>query len=112
RKMGGEVALGRMVERCAYDANTATWTVYARTASGQVEAREADHVISTAAIGDLALMLEPALSAEALQAARSLRYRDFLTVALIAKDRLHLPDNWIYIHDPAVKVGRVQNFKS
>src|SRR5262249_26272284 len=39
-------------------------------------------------------------------------YRDFLTVALIVRERQPLPDNWIYIHDPNVKVGRVQNFKS
>src|SRR5262249_37412572 len=47
-----------------------------------------------------------------LEAASSLKYRDFLTVMLILKDRNHLADNWIYIHDPSVKVGRVQNFKS
>ena len=41
--------------------------------------------------------------------ARALRYRDFLTVALIAKDASAFPDNWIYIHDPAVKVGRAVN---
>ena len=48
----------------------------------------------------------------ALQAADSLKYRDFLTVVLILKDRNVFDDNWIYIHDPSVKVGRVQNFKS
>ena len=57
-------------------------------------------------------MLDPAPSDDALRAAQALRYRDFLTVALIAKDRLSLPDNWIYVHDPTVKVGRIQNFKS
>jgi protoporphyrinogen oxidase len=41
-----------------------------------------------------------------------LRYRDFITVALILKDRGVLRDNWIYIHDPSVQVGRVQNYKS
>ena len=44
--------------------------------------------------------------------ARALRYRDFLIVALIAKNGERMPDNWIYIHDPSVKVGRVQNFAS
>ena len=44
--------------------------------------------------------------------ARALKYRDFLTVALIAKSQKNFPDNWIYIHDPSVKVGRVQNFRS
>jgi protoporphyrinogen oxidase len=45
-------------------------------------------------------------------AAESLKYRDFLTVMLILKDRRMFDDNWIYIHDPSVKVGRVQNFRS
>ena len=57
-------------------------------------------------------MLDPPLAERAMRAAEALRYRDFLTVALIATDRKPLPDNWIYIHDPSVKVGRVQNFKS
>jgi protoporphyrinogen oxidase len=48
----------------------------------------------------------------ALTAANKLRYRDFLIVALILKDREIFSDNWIYIHDPSVKVGRIQNFKS
>jgi protoporphyrinogen oxidase len=44
--------------------------------------------------------------------ARALRYRDFLTVALMVRKAELFPDNWIYIHDPNVKVGRVQNFRS
>ena len=41
-----------------------------------------------------------------------MRFGDFLTVALILKERNLFSDNWIYIHDPSVRVGRVQNFKS
>jgi len=41
-----------------------------------------------------------------------LKYRDFLTVALIVRRNDIFPDNWIYIHDPSVKVGRIQNFKN
>jgi protoporphyrinogen oxidase len=52
------------------------------------------------------------VSSKTKQAANALRYRDFLTVALILRDRNQFSDNWIYIHDPGVKVGRVQNFKS
>ena len=44
--------------------------------------------------------------------ARELKYRDFLTVALMVQEARLFPDNWIYIHDPSVKVGRVQNFRS
>lgn len=47
-----------------------------------------------------------------MQAAAALRYRDFLVVALIVKERDRFDDNWIYIHEPGVKVGRIQNFKS
>ena len=56
--------------------------------------------------------LEPAVSEEAKRAADSLKYRDFLTVMLILKNRDAFHDNWIYIHDPSVKVGRIQNFRS
>ena len=45
-------------------------------------------------------------------AADKLRYRDFLTVALIVEKPDLFPDNWIYIHEPSVKVGRIQNFRS
>jgi protoporphyrinogen oxidase len=45
-------------------------------------------------------------------AADKLRYRDFLTVALIVDKPDLFPDNWIYIHEPRVKVGRIQNFRS
>ncbi len=63
-------------------------------------------------IRELVAQIEPRLPEAALQAARSLRYRDFLTVGLIVHDRGRFTDNWIYIHDPSVQVGRVQNYKS
>jgi protoporphyrinogen oxidase len=56
--------------------------------------------------------VSPALPEPARAAAEALRYRDFLVVALILQDRNRFDDNWIYIHDPGVKVGRIQNFKS
>src|SRR5206468_8460292 len=45
-------------------------------------------------------------------AAQGLRYRDFLTVALVIDGEDLFPDNWIYIHDPSVNVGRIQNYRS
>jgi protoporphyrinogen oxidase len=79
---------------------------------GAVGTVEGTHVISSAPIKQIAAALTPALSPAALKSAGSLRYRDFLVVALILNDRQTFDDNWIYIHDPSVKVGRVQNFKS
>ena len=69
-------------------------------------------MISSAPIRQLVAGLEPPMSEASRSAAAALRYRDFLTVVLILKDRGVVSDNWIYVHDPGVRVGRVQNFKS
>jgi len=71
-----------------------------------------DHVISSAPMRELIASLSPAPAEEAMNAAAALSYRDFITVILILKDKHIFSDNWIYIHDPSVKVGRIQNFKS
>jgi len=81
--------------------------------SGATPARWREpHGISSAPMKQLVHGITPRVPESVLKAATSLRYRDFLTVVLILKDRGAFDDNWIYIHDPSVKVGRVQNFKS
>jgi protoporphyrinogen oxidase len=111
-RAGGAVHMGMDVKRLARDAKTGEWTVFAADPGGELHEFKADHVISSAAIAELAGCLEPAPPEPVLTAARMLRYRDFVTVALIVKDVDCFDDNWIYIHDPKVKVGRIQNFKS
>jgi protoporphyrinogen oxidase len=54
----------------------------------------------------------PAAPPEVIEAANALKYRDFLTVVLIVDRAETFPDNWIYIHEPDVRLGRVQNFKN
>jgi protoporphyrinogen oxidase len=72
----------------------------------------ADHFISTMPVTALLHRLDPLPPAHVLEAARGLKYRDFLIVSLVI-NRPHLfPDNWIYIHSPEFKVGRIQNFKN
>jgi protoporphyrinogen oxidase len=112
RKMGGEVLLGRNVVGCRLDAESMSWTVTARTADGQKEEYRAEHLVSSMPVSQLVAQLEPRLPDAALRAAASLRYRDFLTVGLILRERNCFRDNWIYVHDPNVKLGRVQNYKS
>jgi protoporphyrinogen oxidase len=56
------------------------------------------------------MAFDPPLGAEAREAGSKLRYRDFLTVALVVEGENPFPDNWIYIHEPEVKLGRIQNF--
>jgi protoporphyrinogen oxidase len=68
--------------------------------------------ISSMPIRELVQKMEPAVPPAVLKAAESLNYRDFLTVALVINKPDVFPDNWIYVHDSAVKVGRIQNFKN
>ncbi|HNJ59279.1 MAG TPA: NAD(P)/FAD-dependent oxidoreductase, partial [Chitinophagaceae bacterium] len=70
------------------------------------------YVLSSASIKNIVPNILPSVNKVAKEAALQLRYRDFLTVVLICKDKDSFTDNWIYIHDPSVKVGRIQNFKS
>jgi protoporphyrinogen oxidase len=67
-------------------------------------------VISSMPIGELVERMLPAPPDEVLEAARKLHHRDFLTVAVVVPDHAGFPDNWIYIHEPYVRVGRIQNF--
>ncbi len=71
---------------------------------------EAAYFISSLPIRELIQKLDPAPSPKLLAAANDFNYRDFITVALIIKGTNLFPDNWIYIHEPGVKVGRIQNF--
>ena len=69
-------------------------------------------VISSMPLGQLVHSMSPPAPEHVRTAADNLRYRDFLTVALVVPEEFSFPDNWIYIHDPSVKVGRIQNFGS
>ncbi len=69
-----------------------------------------DGLLSSIPLGDLVLSLEPEAPPEVQAAARRLRHRDLCLVALISTDPQPFPDNWIYLHDPGIRAGRVQNF--
>jgi protoporphyrinogen oxidase len=104
---GGEIRMDARVAGLDFDG--AQWRVTTARQDGGEHCVSARHVISSAPMHDLAAMLSPALRSR--PAASALRYRDFLIVALIVR-RVDFDDNWVYIHDPSVKVGRVQNFRS
>jgi len=72
----------------------------------------ADYFISTMSLAQLISSMNPSAPAEVVARAQGLRYRDFITIALVVDQVNMFPDNWIYIHDPGVKVGRIQNFKN
>jgi len=68
------------------------------------------HVISSMPISGLLLAMDPPVPAEVRAAADGLTYRDHITIALVVPEEDGFPDNWIYVHSPEVKLGRIQNF--
>jgi protoporphyrinogen oxidase len=80
------------------------------TTDGLPTRYECTHVISSMPIGALLRAMDPSPPADVLAAADALRYRDFITVALVVPEADGFPDNWIYVNDASVKVGRIQNF--
>jgi len=82
------------------------------SASGTEEALPGTAFISSMPVSEFIQKLDPPPPPDVLEAAGKLTYRDFLTVCLFVNKPHLFPDNWIYVHDPAVKVGRIQNFKN
>jgi len=80
--------------------------------NGKIEVVSGTDFISSMPIREAIQKFKPAVPKKVLDAANDLKYRDFLTIALIINKRDIFPDNWIYIHDSSVKVGRIQNFKN
>ncbi|MBD2843089.1 NAD(P)/FAD-dependent oxidoreductase [Erythrobacter rubeus] len=104
----GQVLMGHALDRLASDGNGG-WSMTADGPNGKVQIRAKD-AISSAPMRELSMRVHP-LPQSSLQGS-NLKYRDFLTVALMVKSEDLFPDNWIYIHDDRVQVGRVQNFRS
>jgi len=86
--------------------------VEAVQAGGARQRFEADHFIVSMPLQETVQALDPALPPEVAAAARQLGYRDFLTVVLVLEGENPFPDNWIYIHEPTVRLGRIQNFQN
>ncbi|HEV2217574.1 MAG TPA: NAD(P)/FAD-dependent oxidoreductase [Candidatus Dormibacteraeota bacterium] len=108
---GRPVLMGRTILRIEHRGGRVRSAVV-RNQDGAVEEHAGSEFVSSIPIRDLMRLLEPAPPANVLEAANKLGYRDFISIALMI-DRADLfPDNWIYIHDPSVKVGRIQNFKN
>jgi protoporphyrinogen oxidase len=78
--------------------------------NGTIEEHDVDSVVSSIALKDLVLHLDPPAPADVQAAARRLRYRDLVLVALMTTEAEPFPDNWIYLHDPETRAGRVQNY--
>lgn len=109
-KMGNKVHMGHALKQLQRESKSGRWTMSASRENGSTMTVTADHIISSAPMRELASRIYPL--PQSVNQAKELKYRDFLTVALMVKSDDLFPDNWIYIHDSKVQVGRIQNFRS
>jgi len=108
RERGGEILLGAEVVGIEVQ-HDGTTRLRARQGTQQ-HILLAEHVISSMPLPELISRLMPPPPPPVIEAANALRHRDFVLVGLLVSKGTLFPDNWLYIHDPAVRVGRIQNY--
>jgi protoporphyrinogen oxidase len=107
---GGQVHLNTEVIRLKRESSRIKSVIAQH--DGRITEISGEHFISSMPLTELIARLDPPPPAEVVRAARQLNYRAFVIVGLIV-DRANLfPDNWLYVHSPEIKVGRIQNFKN
>lgn len=111
REQRGAVHQDRRVVAIEHDGSAVT-AFLAKSSDGRTTRYLGSRFISTLPVRELIRAMNPAAPARVLRAAESLKYRDFVTVVLIVDRPETFPDNWIYIHEPNVRLGRIQNFKN
>jgi protoporphyrinogen oxidase len=122
REMGGEIRTGYRVERIETDGWRVTAVHAVNTGTGLAERFEGDYFFSTAPIQEIMRSFDTAPPRNVLEVSDGLVYRDFITVGLLVNGlRIHdehpqgkqlIRDNWIYIQEPDVQLGRLQVFNN
>ena len=103
---GGQIHFNRSVKRVIVENNKA---VGVECCDGEIV--KADHVISSMPLTDLTEGLD-ATPIDVLEACKDLRYRNTIIVYLKLDNSNLFPDNWLYVHDSALKTGRITNFRN
>jgi protoporphyrinogen oxidase len=107
---GGQVRLNSNVIGINRNGNCITSVTILQ--NGERKTVPGSDFISSMPVTQFLQWLNPPPPPQVLEAAKQLSYRDFLTVCLVIDQEELFPDNWIYIHEPDVKVGRIQNYKN
>jgi protoporphyrinogen oxidase len=111
KKLGGTLHMGEAAVGLERNADN-SWTILTRAQDGTERRTQVAHVICSAPLASTVQHLEPRPPEPVLEAARQLRYRDFVLVALMTNAPEAFDDNWIYVQESHVKVGRIQNFRA
>lgn len=109
---GNTVVTDREVTGIEHEGSRVVAITHTDADGGDPVRENVDYVFSTMPLRTLLRRMSPAPPKEVLDAAGRLQYRDFITVNLIVNAAELFPDNWIYVHSPEVRVGRIQNFRN
>jgi protoporphyrinogen oxidase len=122
REMGGQIVTGYAADRLITDGWRIKSVEATRPATGEKEVFEGDYFFSTAPVRELIRALDVPPPANVLEVSDGLVYRDFITVGLLLRSlRIHdttekgrklISDNWIYVQEPDVRLGRIQVFNN
>jgi len=122
REMGGEVRTGNRVQRILTDGWKVTALETRNVSTGETETLTGDYFFSSAPVKDLVRWLDVTPPPNVLEVAEGLVYRDFITVGLLVRSlrihdetptgKVHVSDNWIYVQEPDVRLGRLQIFNN
>lgn len=110
-KLGGTVNLDSGVVRVNHE-NYSIKSIEYSDKDGNTRIEEGTHFISSIPVTELVGMMNPPPDERVINAANSLSYRSIITIDIIINKKDVFPDNWVYIHSPEVKLGRIQNFKN
>ncbi|HEV2108305.1 MAG TPA: FAD-dependent oxidoreductase, partial [Thermomicrobiales bacterium] len=110
RRSGNEIRLGTGVERVHREGDRVT-AISVATEHG-TERIEGEHFISSIPLTLLAQIVEPAAPPDVIEAAKSLTFRNVITVNLMLKKRQVTPDTWLYVHDRNILFGRFHEPKN
>lgn len=116
REKGGDVRMRSEVTKVHREGNRVTKVEVCNWSPDSDEKTydtvEGDHFVNSMALRDLIHRFDPPPPQHVIDAADRLKYRDFLIVTLILDHKDPFPDNWIYVHSPEIKCGRIQNFRA
>ena len=111
KKMNGKITMGTNANEFIYDKTNQNWKIKCfNKITNENIIYECKRVICSAPLRDVVKNINPPLISKNL--ASKLKYRDFITVAIMIDQRPKFDDNWIYIHDQDIYAGRIQNYTS
>lgn len=115
-KRGGRINYNHTVIAFEHDGNNISSVKIKNNLTSEINSIKCDYVFSTMPVRDLIAGMGNSVPEKVKLTAQNLQYRDFITVGLLYKNLKTasgaIPDNWIYIQEPGVKVGRIQIFNN